>query len=73
MINNKILNSKDLDVCRGILEDLHDGKKLGYSELVEELLINFGVKTTKEELIKLDEPTAYDERLDLLLQYKNIN
>lgn len=67
------INSQELDLYRGIIKDLHDGKELGYSELERELLINFGIRITKKELIQLDEPTMLDSLVDLKIQYRNIN
>ncbi len=66
------LTSKELDVYRGILSDLNDGVPLGYNELINELLINFGIKTTKKELSQLDCPTYVDDSIDLKILYRNI-
>lgn len=67
-----IINNKELELYRGILTDLNDGKSLSYNQLVEQLLINFGIKTTIKELIQFDEPTFVDEQVDLKLQYKHL-
>ncbi len=68
-----MINSKEIEVYKQILTDLNDGKKLSYNELEELLLINFGLKITKQELISMDSPTFLDESIDLKIQYRNIN
>ncbi len=66
------LNSQELDLYRGILEDLHE-RKLNYSELVTELRQEFKVNITREEIMRLEEPTALDDAVGLKVLYRTIN
>lgn len=68
-----MMNSKELSVYVNILRDLNDGNKLSYNELTKQLLIEFGVKATIEDLMRVDEPTFIDEAIDKQIMYKNIN
>ncbi len=68
-----ITNSKELDFYRGMISDLHDGKQLSYEELVKELLVEFGIRITKKEIIEFLDPTAIDLAEDLKVLYRTIN
>lgn len=62
-----------------LLEDLNNGKKpyVNYETLRKDLLVEFGVKTTIENIRKLfketlSEPTIEDEQEDLKIIYNNV-
>lgn len=63
----------ELQFYVNLLEDINGKKKYNnYDSLKEDLLIEFGIKTTRQELNELYEPNLTEAKLDLKLIYGNL-
>lgn len=67
-------NLSELQFFVNLLEDMHGKKKYSdYELLVQDLLIEFGIISTRKELIELFEPTEDEIRRDLVIQMNNVS
>lgn len=51
----KLITDEELNMYIKILEDYNESKYKDYKKLVDDLLIEFGVKVTKERILELEE------------------
>ena len=51
----KSITDEELNMYIKILEDYNESKYKDYKKLVDDLLIEFGVKVTKERILELEE------------------
>ncbi len=72
MINSKNISIEELNYYIKILNDFNENNSLSYSELSNELLVNFKLKISKEELYQMLDTTIQDDVTDLIIIYKNI-
>ena len=68
----EITNLSELQLYVNLLEDLHEKNYTNYELLKRDLLIEFGVRVTMEEIRELYEPTVEEEVLDRQILYNNI-
>lgn len=67
------IDYKRLQVLISILEDLNDKENsASYSSLCKDLLVNFGVRVSVEQIIEYYEPTVEELKEDLEIQYRNV-
>lgn len=72
-LTKKPINYSDLQYYMNILEDLNRTmEKKSYSSLVKDLLVNFGIKITVQELNELYEPSIDELEKDLEIQMRNV-
>jgi len=63
----------ELQFYVNLLEDINGKKKYtNYDTLEKDLLIEFGIRTTRQELNELFEPTLEEHELDLKLIYNKL-
>jgi len=63
----------ELQFYVNLLEDINGKKKYtNYDTLEKDLLIEFGIRTTRQELNELFEPTLEEQELDLKLIYNKL-
>lgn len=62
----------ELQYYVNLLEDYHEKKYTNYELLEKDLLIEFGVRTSRQELNELFEPTIEEEIEDISILYRNI-
>ena len=63
----------ELQFYVNLLEDFNDKKKYtDYNLLQKDLLIEFGIKTTRSELVELFEPTVEEMVKDIQIQLMNV-
>ncbi len=67
-----ITNLSELQFYVNLLEDYHEKKYTNYELLRKDLLIEFGVRITIEEIHQLYEPTIEEEVEDISILYRNI-
>lgn len=73
MKKNQVNNLSELQFYVNILEDHHGKKKYtDYELLRKDLLTEFGVKITRQQINELFEPNIIEEQLDLKLIYEKI-
>ena len=67
-------NLSELQFYVNLLEDMHGKRKYSNYELLEkDLLIEFGVKTSRTQLNQLFEPTIEEDEKDLIIQINNVS
>ena len=67
-----VSNLSELQAYVFLLEDLNEKVYTDYEKLRKDLLIEFGVKVTIDEIRKLYEPTIEEDILDRTILYNNI-
>lgn len=73
VIKNKSDKQKLLNIYIPIIQDYSKNMILSYNELKKQLLLNFNMDVTIEDIRLYFEPTINEEVDDLLLMSKNLN
>jgi hypothetical protein len=73
-MSTSITNLSELQLYVNLLEDLHSKKKYtDYELLRKDLLIEFGIKVTIEDIRRLYEPTVEEEIRDREILLRNVS
>lgn len=67
-----VTNLSELQYYVNLLEDYHERKYTNYELLRRDLLIEFGVKVSREEIQQMYEPTIDEEVEDMSILYRNV-
>jgi hypothetical protein len=69
----KTASNDELNLYIRILEDRNECKYTNYIKLCDDLLIEFGVKVTKQRIIQLDEENLLVEDIKIIMKNEGIN
>jgi len=67
-----VTNLSELQYYVNLLEDYHEKKYTDYELLKKDLLIEFGVRITIQEIHQMYEPTIEEDVEDMSILYRNI-